>query len=305
MALTEKEKEQLEEILKRTGAHREAGAAQKVIPEDYRAYQEQVERSEFMLPVPEAEVPVRCVITKATDLAENCPVYVNMHGGGFIHLQDEDDDLFCAHIAARIQGIVVDIDYASSRQHPYPTAFLQSYEVVRWVFTQCADWGADPKKVSMGGHSAGGCLVAAISLKAAQTRDFTVCLQILDYAAIDNDMAFRENGAERSQAFSSYYCDGNLELLKDPYVSPAFAAEEMMHDQPRTLIINAANCPFCQANEEYGQKLTAAGTLVTMKRYLNSRHGFTVRMVDEWREAQELIIQEILHAGCQASGNFS
>lgn len=300
MALTEKEKEQLEEILKRTGAHREAGTGKKIIPEDYLAYQSQVERTELTLPVPEAAAPVSCIITKAKNLAENCPVYVNMHGGGFIYLQDEDDDLFCAHVAARIRGIVVDIDYASSRQSPFPTAFLQSYEVVRWVFSQCASWGADPERVSIGGHSAGGCLAAAISLKAAETKDFSLCLQILDYAALDNDMAFRENGAERSQAFSSYYCDGDLELLKNPYVSPAFAPVSMMTAQPRTLIINAANCPFCQINEEYGRKLTEAGTLVTMKRYLNSRHGFTIRRVDEWRDAQELIIQEILQAGRKA-----
>jgi len=31
-----------------------------------------------------------------------------------------------------------------------------------------------------------------------------------------------------------------------------------------------------------------------MKRFLDSRHGFTIRMQDEWKEAQQLIIQEII-----------
>lgn len=296
MALTAEQKLELEEVLKRTGAHRESGAAVRVIPEEYQNYKNLVEQKEIRLQVPEAAAPVRCVISTAKEKAENCPVYVNMHGGGFIFFQDGDDDLFCAHVAARIHGIVVDIDYASSREYPYPMAFDQSYGVMRWVFQHCEEWGADPAKVSMGGHSAGGCLVAAIALKAARTGDFKVCLQVLDYAALDNYMPFEEGGAERSRAFSAYYVDGDLEKLKDPYVSPAFATADMMADQPRALIINARNCPFCIGNEEYGKRLVEAGNLVTMRRFRDSRHGFTIRMVDEWKEAQELIIQEIMEA---------
>lgn len=297
MALTAEDKMELEEVLKRTGAHRETGAATRVIPEWYQANMEKVDRKEIVLPVPKAGAPVRCVITAAKDKADDCPVHINMHGGGFIFRQDGDDDLYCAHVAARIRGIVIDIDYASSRDYPYPMAFNQSYEVVRWVFGQCSAWGADPEKVSIGGHSAGGCLAAAISLKAAETKDFRLCLQILDYAATDNYMAYEEGGAERSRAFSDYYADGERERLKEPYASPAYATVDMMGGQPRTLIVNAARCPFCKINEEYGKRLVEAGTEVIMKRFLNSRHGFVIRMLDEWQEAQELIIREIMEAG--------
>lgn len=296
MALSAEQKQELEEVLKRTGAHREAGIAVRNIPEDYENYKKMVEQKELILTIPEAKAPVRCVISVSKEKKDKCPVYVNMHGGGFIFLQDGDDDLFCAHVAARIQGIVVDIDYASSREYPYPMAFNQSYGVMRWVFEQCEEWGADPEKVSMGGHSAGGCLVAAIALKAEKTGDFKVCLQILDYAALDNYAPFEEDGSERSRAFSSYYADGDIEKLKDPYVSPAFAPVEMMEGQPRTLMINAQRCPFCSVNEAYGKRLIEAGTMVTMKRFRNSCHGFTIRMLDEWKEAQELIIQEIIKA---------
>lgn len=298
MALTEKQKQELEEVLKRTGAHREAGAMERVIPQGYKSNQELVERQEMTLTVPEAKAPVRCVVTMAKDRKEGCPVHVNMHGGGFIFQQDGDDDLYCAHVAARIHGIVVDIDYASSREYPYPMAFNQSYGVVKWAFAQCEAWGADPAKVSIGGHSAGGCLAAAISLKAAETKDFKVCLQVLDYAAIENyQVCVDENGNERSKAFSTYYADGDIERLKEPYCSPAYATADMMKDQPRTLIVNAQRCPFCQINEEYGKRLIEAGTEVTIKRFLNSRHGFTIRMADEWQEAQELVIREILDSG--------
>lgn len=297
MALTEKQKKELEDVLIRTGAHRESGKIKKVIPKEYEANLELVERKEMVLPVPRAGEKVRCVITTARNKEKACSVHVNMHGGGFIYLQDRDDDLYCAHVASRIRGIVVDIDYASSREHPYPMAFNQCYEVIRWVFGQCREWGADPEKVSIGGHSAGGCLAAAISLKAAATGDFRPCLQVLDYAAIENYSVCADGSSERSKAFSIYYSDGNPEVLKEPYASPVYATAEMLKNQPRTLIVTAQQCPFCQVNEEYGKRLIQAGTEVMMKRFLNSRHGFTVRMIDEWQEAQKLIIGEIISAG--------
>ncbi|MBS5065922.1 MAG: alpha/beta hydrolase [Hungatella hathewayi] len=297
MALTEMERKELQSVLDRTGAHREAGKKEKVVPDDYLAYGNLVTRETVLVEVPSVNVPVECYITKAKDRQPGCPVHVNMHGGGFVFLQDEDDDRYCARLAAEIHGIVVDINYASSLKHPYPVALEQCCEVMRWTFKQCEAWEADAGRVSMGGHSAGGCLVAAISLKVAASQDFQVCLQILDYAANDNYVSLLQENAERSQAFSLLYADGDKELLKNPYVSPAYATVEMMANQPRTLIINAENCPFCDVNEQYGLRLVSAGAEVKMRRFKNSRHGFTVRMVDEWNEAQNLIIREILDAG--------
>lgn len=299
MALTASEREQWLAVLERTGGYqKKRKPADRVIPEAYLQCKELVERTEVTIDVPAVGVPVTCYVNMAKDRKEGCPVHVNMHGGGFIFLQDGDDDMYCAHVASRIHGIVVDIDYASSLDHPYPTAFEQCYRVMQWVFEQCSTWGADPAKVSMGGHSAGGCLVAAVSLRAVQTGDFKVCLQVLDYAANENYMPLTdETGTlERSAAFSMLYADGDAELLKDPYVSPVYATDEMLVGQPETLIVSPKNCPFCQANEEYGKRLSQAGTVVTMRRFCNSRHGFTVRLSDEWQEAQELIIHRIVEA---------
>ena len=99
--------EQLE-ILDRTNMHKNA-AKERVIPESYLAYKNQVEQKETMLESPSTGVPVRCVITKANNLEKDAPLFINLHGGGFVHPQDGDDDLFCARVAAEIGGIVVDV----------------------------------------------------------------------------------------------------------------------------------------------------------------------------------------------------
>jgi len=292
MSLTQQERDELHEVLARTGGPRESMLQARVIPEDYLAYMGMVDREELVFEE-KGIVPVRVIITKAKDCGKGCPVHVNMHGGGFILPQNIDDDRYCAHVAAGIRGIVVDIDYAKSDEHPFPAAFDQCYAVVRWVFAHAAMWGGDVRRVSLGGHSAGGNLVEAIAIKSTRTKDFKVCLQVLDYAATDNSLALLPDGLERSRAFSLFYVDGEVQLLKDPFVSPAYAPDELFEGQPDALVISAGLCPFVSVNGTYALRLAGKGVKVTIKGYPQSHHGFTVRLLDAWREAQGTIIEAI------------
>ena len=290
MALTKADIEHYREVIDRTSGHR---GGERVIPEEYTAFLDQVEQKEMTLPL---EVPVRLVISTAKDKREHCPIHVNMHGGGFVYPQDHDDVMYCAHVAAKTRGIVVDIDYATSWEHPFPCAFEQCYAVVQWVFEQCEAWGGDPKRISIGGHSAGGCLSAAIAMRAAATKDFALCLQVLDYSALDNYQAVLPGANERSNAFSKLYADGDDRVLQLPFCSPAFATDDMLKDLPPALVINAGKCPFKKDNEQYALRMAAMGNEVTIKCFMESPHGFTIRMAGEWQEAQALIIRAIQEA---------
>lgn len=306
MALSQEERIHWEKVIQETGGTREIMLNSREIPEKLSRCTKLVERTERMLPVGKGGIPdVRIVITKALDRKEECPVHVNCHGGGFVFPQGEDDDYYCAHIAAGIHGIVVDVDYAVGPDHPFPTAFEQSYAAVQWAFSQCKAWKADPKKVSMGGQSAGANLTAAVALRANETKDFQLCLQIPQYAAMDFDTdpsqkpeaeKQTEGAMERMRAFTAFYTAGQKELTKSPFVSPALATDDMLKGLPETLIITAGKCPLRYEDEAYGMRLVAAGTEVTMRRFLNSRHGFAGRMVDEWWEAQECVIRAISRA---------
>lgn len=290
--MTEEEiKEQLE-ILDRTNMHKNI-EKERVIPESYLACVDKVERTELMIDSPATGIPVRCVITKAKKRENPCAAFINLHGGGFIHPQDADDDMLCAYLAAEIEGIVVDVDYAVTPKYCFPVPFEQSWDVAEWVFAHADELQADSNRISIGGHSAGGALTAAVCLRAAKVGNMKFALQILDYAALDNAMPFEPGGAERSRAFSTLYCNGNLRLLKSPFCSPVFASDEMLKNQPRALIINAGHCPFKPVTERYGQRLAQAGSEVMIKTFPESAHGFTVRMTGDWRAAQELMVRYI------------
>ncbi len=293
MSLSQKRILELREVVNRTGGNREVMINERILPSEYLGFLDMVERTELTIDVPMVNVPVRLIVSVAKNKIDNCPVHVNMHGGGFVLPQNADDDMYCAKVATQIKGVVVDVDYASSFDHPFPVAFEQCYEAVKWAFCNIEKWNGSRKNFSIGGHSAGGNLASAISLRNAQTKDFDLCLQVLDYAAIDLFKNISPSANERVQAFSELYSGGDNRLLQSPYCSPVFATDMMLKNQPKTLIVNCGSCDFKKDNENYGIRLVENGNEVIFKCFMNSRHGSTVRCLDEWEAQQDFIISII------------
>ena len=294
--LTKEEKDYLIEQL------RGHSVAKENITPEYCKNLELADREEFL--VETVSGTVRCYVFTAKNRTPNCRVHINVHGGGFVRPHVLRDEVYSAKVADRIQGIVVDVDYDLAPEYPYPTAFNQCYDVCRWVFSKLADWDGDEKRVSMGGHSAGANLTAAVCLKANQTGDFKLCLQVLDYGCFDmvTDPADKPEAAsnlipvERGRMFGRAYTEGNPELLNDPYCSPLLAPAEMFKGLPEALVVSAGYDNFRFEDEQYGLKMVRAGVKVTMRCFLNSSHGFIVHCTDEWEEGQELVIHMINQA---------
>lgn len=248
--------------------------------------------------------PVTCYVFKAKNRKAGCRVHINVHGGGFVRPHALRDEIYSAKVADAIEGIVVDVDYLLAPEYPYPAAFNQCYDVCKWVFSRLDAWGGDAKRVSMGGHSAGANLTAAVCLKANQTKEFKLCLQVLDYGAFDmaTDPAEKPEAetnmipVERSRMFNLAYTDGNPEILNEPYCSPLLASDEMLKGLPETLIISAGHDNFRFEDDQYALRLIGVGVKVTARRFLDSYHGFLVHCTGEWEEAQNLVIHTIRQA---------
>ncbi len=84
MSLTEQQRQEQLDVIRRTGGNREVMLSQRVIPDSYVAYSKLVEREEQTLTLPGAAVPVRLIVSKALDRKPGCSLHVNFHGGGFI-----------------------------------------------------------------------------------------------------------------------------------------------------------------------------------------------------------------------------
>lgn len=297
MALSEERKAQLASHLRGTSV-----AKENITPE-YRKCLELAEKKTVTIPVGDQD-DVTCYIFTAKNRTANCPVHINVHGGGFVRPHVERDEIYSSKVADAIQGIVVDVDYKLAPEYPFPTAFNEAYEVCRWTFSRLKEWDADEKRVSMGGHSAGANLTAAVALKANQTKEFQLCLQVLDYGAFDmvTDPADKKEAAtnlipvERSRMFTEAYTDGDLSLARDPYCSPMMATDEMLKGLPEALVVAAGYDNFRFEDYDYAVRMAAAGTKVTLKCFTESKHGFLVHCTEEWEAGQELVIAAIKQA---------
>jgi acetyl esterase len=227
------------------------------------------------------------------------PLYVNIHGGGFVRGHREQDIVFCCNIASHMECVVVDIDYATVPEQKYPYALHQCYDVVKWFYQnpddEKLDIKIDNKKIAVGGHSAGGNLTAALTLMSKQTGEFSTVLQILDYAVVDlysppelKPMTYTQSlTPDKVRFINSLYIDSDQTL--EPYVSPLFAPLEMLTGLPAALILTCGYDSLAKESEQYASRLIEAGVTVTAKRFLESHHGFTIRRVEEFEAAEQII----------------
>lgn len=236
------------------------------------------------------------------DNEEQYPLYVNIHGGGFIKGHFQVDELFCRKIVNMTHCVVIDIDYKIAPEFMFPYALNQCYDVVKWAYGNYKELGIDKNKIALGGHSAGGNLAAGITLMAAKSKDFPIAYQILDYPPLDlyTDPAAKKAfidttiSHEKARIYNALYI--NKEDRNNPLASPVFASTEQLKGLPPTLIITAELDTLCDEAEKYAAMLIKAGVEVTTKRFLGSTHSFTVNLKEGYEDAVKMIVKALNNA---------
>ncbi|MDB5367805.1 MAG: hypothetical protein JWM77_3732 [Rhodospirillales bacterium] len=92
------------------------------------------------------------------------PVFVNIHGGGWLIGFKEWCGLN-APALVDLPAIYVSVEYGLAPGTPHPGAFHDCMQAVAWVAKNIARYGGDPKRIHLGGHSAGGHLAALVTLR--------------------------------------------------------------------------------------------------------------------------------------------
>ncbi|MEM7036825.1 MAG: alpha/beta hydrolase, partial [Bacteroidota bacterium] len=181
-----------------------------------------------MVPVRDAEIPVRMYWPSA---AENLPVIINAHGGGWVQGGLYQCDHYCRQMANEVPAIVISVDYRKAPEHRFPTAINDFYDVIQWASEHAAEWGGDPKRIAVTGDSAGGNLSAAACLMARDQAGPKIALQALIYPATDGTFDYESyrihiHAPILSRADLHYYRDQYQAQEGDfrhPYFSPYLA----------------------------------------------------------------------------------
>jgi acetyl esterase len=83
------------------------------------------------------------------------PVLLYVHGGGWTFGSVDSHDR-CMRLLARDSGAaVLGIDYRLAPEHPFPAALHDTRAALDWIVTHGVAAGLDPRRIALGGDSAG------------------------------------------------------------------------------------------------------------------------------------------------------
>ena len=90
--------------------------------------------------------------------ADKSTVLLYLHGGGYAFGSMRTHRVMLAHISRAAGARVLGLDYRLAPEFPFPAPVEDSLAAYRWLLSQ----GVDPKKIVIGGDSAGGGLMVAV-----------------------------------------------------------------------------------------------------------------------------------------------
>jgi acetyl esterase len=230
------------------------------------------------------------------------PVFVWLHGGGWVYGNLDLNDTFCRIVANRVEAVVLNVDYRLAPEHPYPAPLDDAVTMISWAQKHSDEVGGDPTRVAVGGESAGGNLAAAAALRLRDSGAPPLSLQVLVSAMLDsamNSASYREHGEGMFLTRSlvawafDHYAKGHLH---EPYVSPMHAAD--LSGSAPALILTAEYEPVHDDGVAYSRRLRDAGVAAEWIDFKGMIHGFfeMATQFPQAHEAREAVVQSLTKA---------
>jgi acetyl esterase/lipase len=220
------------------------------------------------------------------------PVFIWFHGGGWAVGGIASNNDLCTVICRRARCVVVTVGYRLAPEHPYPAAFEDSVQALKWVCADegSAELGTDRSRVAVGGTSAGGQLAASLSLEAARMQPpIRLAFQLLVVPLIDNTATTSTVWATNRHA--PWLTPARMTWYRRMYfvdeantrewqASPNFAPPSLLAKSPRTWIAVAEQDLLAPEAELYAAQLAAVSNdygitdaEVVVKKYEGSTHS--------------------------------
>jgi acetyl esterase len=205
------------------------------------------------------------------------------HGGGWILCGKDTHDRLVRELVNGANATVVFVNYTPSPEAQFPMPIEQAYAVAKFVGEQGATLNIDSSRIALAGDSAGGNMVAVVSLLANQRGGPTFKYQLMFYPVTNADFD-DDSGRVRGRAHADQADDAVVLrcLRAEPRgpqeadrVAPAGLARGPSGQAP-ALIITDENDVLRDEGEAYAHKLMKAGVPVRAVRVLGTHHDFVM-----------------------------
>ncbi|KAJ5371293.1 uncharacterized protein N7496_007385 [Penicillium cataractarum] len=239
--------------------------------------------------------------------SQKLPVYIHLHGGGYLFGTLSSEDAICSRIVvSRVENdtpvIVFNVNYRHTPEHPFPTAWNDVEDAFVWVHEHIDEIGGLGDQVVVGGISAGAQLTASLTLAQLYGDNERVkaypkirgqvlmipCLVIADYYAPRKEMLRSPEVSSyvtcaeapilpvsRINLFMSLLKMGNFENAgRNLRMNPGNATAEEAKNLPPTAFGIAGNDPLRDEGLFYGKLLSENGVPTDINVFPGVPHGF-------------------------------
>jgi acetyl esterase/lipase len=242
---------------------------------------------------------MRLRVYRPTHQTTPLPMLLWLHGGGYVIGRPEMDDAICMEYAREANLLVVAPDYRLAPENPFPAALNDGYTTLNWMIANAARFNADPKKVAIGGNSAGGGLAAALCQFCLDRGEIKPAFQLLVYPMLDDQSSSKATAPDSAHfvwdhpsnrfGWASYLGPSAADERSPAYAVPARRAD--LTGLPAAWIGVGNLDLFHTEDMLYAHRLQTAGIDCQTLVVTGGFHGFdvtapTADITREFRRAQ-------------------
>jgi len=219
------------------------------------------------------------------------PILLWIHGGGWTGFDQPVTDSFCMEIVEHSGFIVVSLDYRLAPDNKFPAAFQDSLDALQWVHKNAHTFGADPRKIFVGGDSAGANLAAAIACYnydiGVTSAENVVPIKglLLVYPPLEHGV-YRDSHIRYGTCYFtilplisiiwcwSKYLTNQSEQSSDYRACPMRASDKILSQFPPTRMVTAKYDILTDEGVAFAARQQANGVQVDYEMYDHTIHGF-------------------------------
>ncbi|MFC1407052.1 MULTISPECIES: alpha/beta hydrolase [Streptacidiphilus] len=233
---------------------------------------------------------VRARIVRPKGATGTLPVFMYIHGGGWVFGSADTHDRLVRELAVGSGAAAVFPVYDLAPEAKYPTQIEQNYAVAQWITREGARHALDASRLAVCGDSSGGGMSTVLALMAKERGDVRLRAQVLLYPTLDANFetpSYQQfadhyySTREGMKWFWDQYTSDPAQLA-EPYASPLRAGLDQLRGLPTTLVLTDEADVLRDEGEAYAARLREAGVDVTAVRVLGMVHDFL--MLDSLRD---------------------
>jgi len=228
---------------------------------------------------------IRVRIFKPLNVTDKLPCLEYIHGGGYILGSPEftpNLEIIKQFIDKR-PCVVIAPAYRKSLDAPYPAAFNDCYDTLIWAKDNADELGIIDHNFMVAGHSGGGGLTAAVTLKARDTGDVSIAFQMPFYPMIDDRQETQSakemtsvpvwNSKSNKKGWDSYLKDIREKKEEIPVYAAAARNKDYSNFPPTISFVGDLE-PFKDETIAYVEALEMEGIDVKFRLFKGCYHGF-------------------------------